>query len=367
MDGSHIAQRRLANQGITSPRFGSPEAVVGWLGAVQAQEYDVAKWSLGQRAIAETDVSVERALAEGRILRTHALRPTWHFVLPADIRWLLGLTAPLTRRMMSYYDQRLELDAATYHRSNALIEQALSETPVLTRSEVAALLAVGGIEASGQRLAHLMFDAELSCLVCSGPRRGKQQTYALLSERAPNAKSLTRDESLAELARRFFSSHGPATSRDFASWTGLTIGDARRALAMLGSDAESCEVDGRTYWRAGEQEAAGLDTIASQRAHLLQGYDEYIMGYSESRDVFGYGGRGTLPPGWRPMTHAVIVDGLVAGHWRRTVTPKLVTVDLQLYRQLRMREHDDVEAAVERYGAFAGVPAAIGGIEQPAG
>ena len=361
MDPLDIARQRLANHGITSPRFESAEAVVGWLGAVQAQEYDVAKWSLGQRSVAETDASVEQALGEGRILRTHALRPTWHFVLPADVRWLLELTAPLTRRMMSYYDRQLELDEATYTRSNALIEQALTRAPALTRNEVVAVLSAGGIHASGQRLAHLLFNAELSCLICSGPRRGKQHTYALLSERAPAAESLTRDESLAELARRFFSSHGPATAKDFATWSGLTISDARKALGMLGSAAGSHDLDGRTYWQAGDPALLPPDP---PRAHLLQGYDEYIMGYSESRDVFGYGALGSLPSR-PPMTHALLIDGRVAGHWRRKVTSEAVTIDLQLYRDLTTAEQEAADTAVQRYGAFAGRPASVGSVDRP--
>jgi winged helix DNA-binding protein len=358
-----IATQRLANHGISAPRFESPEALVGWLGAVQAQEYDVAKWSLGQRSVSETDATVEQALAEGRILRTHVLRPTWHFVTPRDIRWLLELTAPRVRRLIAYYDRLLEIDESLRKRSYSLIERALLEAGKLTRAEVAKVLSAGGIDASGQRLSHFLFHAELSCVICSGPRKGKQHTYALFAERAPAAQSMPRDDSLAELARRFFASHGPATPKDFSTWCSLTLTDARKALAMLGPEAESFEADGRTYWQAAEAARPGAE---APRAHLLQGYDEYIMGYSESKDVLRDESWGNGPAGQRPpFTHALIIDGTVAGHWRRNVAPKAVAIDLQLYRPLTAEELQEVDDAVQRYAGFIGLPVSIGSVQQP--
>ena len=353
----------MARQGITVPRFESAGAVVGWLGAMQAQEYDVAKWSLGQRTAAESDASVEQALADGRILRTHVLRPTWHFVLPADIRWLVELTAPRIRRAMAYYDRQLEIHGATLARSNRLIIDALERAGSLTRGELAKVLAIGGIEASGQRLGHLMFHAELGCLVCSGPRKGKQHTYALLERRAPSAMSLPADEALAALTRRFFTGHGPATPKDMAVWASLTITEARRGLEMLGGEVQTLEVAGRMYWLLGETPPPVDD---APRAHLLQGYDEYIMGYNETKDVIGAGGGGWIAPGRPPMTHALMIDGQITGHWRRNQSPRAVTIDLQLYRALEAWEHESVEAAVQRYGAFVGLPASVGAIDQPA-
>ena len=363
MDHSDIARLRLARHGITAPRFQSPEAVVRWLGAVQSQEYDVARWSLGQRTKTESDASVEQALSDGRILRTHVMRPTWHFVLPEDIRWLVELTAPRIRRTLAYYDRQLELDEATFTRSDSLIVAALTDAGSLTRNEIARVLSAGGIEATGQRLGHLMFHAELGCLVCSGPRKGKQHTYSLLAARAPNAKSLPRDEALAALARRFFSSHGPATPKDFAVWANLTLTDARRGLEMLAGAVETLTVDGRSYWLLGESTPPDAD---APRAQLLQGYDEYIMGYNETKDVFGYGSTGYIRAGLPPMTHALVIDGRVAGHWRRTQTPKAITVDLQLYRRLNPTDLAATETAIQRFGNFVGMPASIGTVDQPA-
>ncbi len=216
MDFGH---RRLHNQLLIQHPFDQPNEVVAWLGAVQAQEYGHAKWALGMRLPGATDVDVERAIAEGSILRTHVMRPTWHFVTSADIRWMLELTGPRVHALNAYYYRQQGLDDALFARSNAVLAKALAGGNYLTRPELQAALAGAGIVADGGlRASYLMMRAELDMLICSGPRRGKQFTYALLDERAPAASSLPRDEALAELTRRYFTSHGPATLKDFAWW-----------------------------------------------------------------------------------------------------------------------------------------------------
>ena len=180
-----VARARLHSQRLVGAPLATPEEVVGWLGAVQAQDYAGAKWAVAQRAAGCSDADVEQACRDGRILRTHVLRPTWHFVLPDDMRWMLALTAPRVRAAMAYYDRKLGLDEAVFRRTQALLAKALVGGQARTREELARTLAAAGIEASGQRLGHIMMRAELDALVVSGPRRGKQFTYALLDERAP--------------------------------------------------------------------------------------------------------------------------------------------------------------------------------------
>ena len=353
---------RLARQGITVPRFESAEAVVRWLGAVQSQEYDVARWSLGQRAIGESDASVEHALAEGRILRTHVMRPTWHFVSPEDIRWMVELSGPRIRRAMAYYDRQLDLDAKTLARCHKAIVTALADAGSMTRAQAGAALSAAGIEASGQRLGHILMHAELACLVCSGPRKGKQQTYALFDQRVPGSPSLPRDEALAELTRRFFTGHGPASAKDFSVWANLTLSDVRRGLEMLGPEVDSFAAGGFTLHLIDKTPLPAQDP---PRGHLIQGYDEYIMGYYETKAVFGYGSFGSVLDGGRTLTHALLIDGRVVGHWRRNQAPRALAIDLQLYRRLDGTEIQAVEAAIERYGEFVGLPASLGAIQTP--
>ena len=266
-----ISTRRLRNQRITRTGFAAPEQVVDWMGAVQAQEYEPATWALALRMKGNpVRTDIETAFEEGRILRTHVMRPTWHFVTPEAIRWLLDLTGPCVQRRMAVYNRRLELDPPTMTRAAKIFERALRDRQFLTRTELGERLRRAGLEATTMRLAHLAMHAELEGVICSGPRRGRQFTYGLIAERAPDARRLERDEALAELARRFLRSHGPATVRDFVWWSGLATADAKRGFEACRAASEA--VDGLTYWSVESSRAGALRDAA---AHLLPIYDEY--------------------------------------------------------------------------------------------
>ena len=243
-----IAVQRLYNQHITGPKLASPEAVVRWLGAVQSQDYAGAKWSLGQRMDGVTDAAIDEAFAKGAILRTHVLRPTWHFVTADDILWILELTAPRVHALNAYYYRQLELDTNVLDRSHTIIEQSLRGGIQLTRPELGAALAKAGIVAETLRLTYIVMHAELDGVICSGALRGKQQTYALVADRVPNAKRMPRDEALAELTHRYFTGHGPITLKDYVWWSGLSASDARSGLEMNKHRLSSETVEGQTYW-----------------------------------------------------------------------------------------------------------------------
>ena len=354
-----ISERRLENQRLTRVVPGRPADVVSWLGAVQAQEYDAAKWAIGLRLPDGTvDADVEAAFNEGRILRTHVMRPTWHFVAPGDIHWLLALTAPRVQRAMSPYNQRLELDSRTLTRGVAIVERALRDRCYLTRSEVGERLQRGGLGMAGQRLAQLMMHAELERVICSGPRRGRHSTYALLAERAPDARSMSRDEALATLGQRFFRSHGPATVRDFVWWSGLTTTDAKRALEMIAARRE--DIGGRSYWTYGP---APRGAVRDDVAHVLPIYDEYLVAYRD-RDAVPHGPSTLASSGPRPVTfqHAIILRGQVAGTWRTTRRAGEISMHAIPLRRLGRAERGAVGQAVRRYERFvsAGVTLTIG-------
>lgn len=361
MTRQEIARYRLHTQRLASPPLGTPAGVVGWLGAMQAQEHVVAKWSVGQRAAGVREAAVDRALADGTILRTHLLRPTWHFVLPADVRWMTALTGPRVHAVNASWYRKFGVDDALAARSRALLAGALANGRHLTREGVAALLAAHGIAAAGLRLGYLLMRAELDLVVCSGAPEGKHHTYALFDERVPGAPPLPRDEALAELTRRYFASRGPATVRDFVWWSGLTVADAKRGLAAAGPHLERLTTGDRTYWVApppsGPPSPAG-PADPEPAAHLLQGYDEYVIAYRESKDVFNAAGlAGRVPAGGTPFTHAVVVDGQVAGHWRRLPRARAITIEVQPVRVLAAAERDALDDAVARYGRFVGMTA----------
>jgi hypothetical protein len=340
-----ITDQRLHNQRITRPGPKGPEKLVAWMGAVQAQEYGPAKWGLAVRSPrGTTDAAVERAIEDGRILRTHLLRPTWHFVTAADIRWMLELTGPHVHRTMSSYDRQLGLSAEVMTRATEVIERALGDRQYLTRRELGAHLERAGLPGRSRELAHIAMYAELEGVICSGPRRGKQFTYALLAERAPGARRLPRDEALAELAKRYFRSHGPATIRDFVWWSGLKTADARRALEM--NPARSHEVDGIRYWTIGR--SAGRDSGRST-VHLLPVYDEYLVAYRDHQAV----PRPAYVLG--SFQHALVIAGQVAGTWRTLPGEKGLVVSVTALRRLTRAERRGLAEAVERYEKFLGV------------
>lgn len=347
-----IALRRLASQHLTKPPLTDPAEVVRVLGAVQAQDYGGAKWALGMRTRGSTDASIERAFADGSILRTHVLRPTWHFVTPADIRWMLELTGPRVKATMAYYDRKLELDDALFRRSNAAIARALRDGNQLTRTEIAEVLRRAGVPAKGsQRLGHLLLRPELDGLICSGARRGKQFTYALLEERAPAAPAMSRDESLLELTRRYFATRGPATANDFAWWSGLTVADAKRGAEMAALEREV--IDDRTYW---SDPSAPVSRSRAAGALLLPNYDEYFIGFKD-RSAIGQrlALREAASFGDALFAHIVVVGGQVVGGWKRTVGKGVVAVHLRLLTRLTPKERRAVDAAAGRYGSFLGV------------
>jgi hypothetical protein len=331
--------------------------MVRWLGAVQAQDYAGAKWALGQRIVGATEAAIERAFETGAILRTHVLRPTWHFVTPADIRWMLALTAPRIHALSAFIYRKLELDAPTLRRSATVLTKSLRGSRHLTRAELGAALTRAGISTSdGIRLGYLMFHAELEGLICSGPRRGKQFTYALLEERVAPAKAFTREESLAELARRYFTSHGPATVHDFACWSGLTLKDCRQGVALLGTVLERDEIAGATYHFSPRTLPAKK---SRPRVHLLPNYDEYFIGFKDRSAIGQRIRRAEASTSSRAfLAHILTVDGQVIGGWKRDVTKSEVVIALELVTPLTTAEGRAVKAEVERYRAFLGLPAA---------
>ena len=337
---SRLLEDRLRNQQLAGSECRTAEAVVAHLGAVQAQDYTGAVWALGMRAPGLVDADVEASFTAGRILRTHVLRPTWHFVVPADIRWMLALSGPLVQARMRPYDKPLELDARTYARARALIERALEGGRHLTREELSGALRRGRIDATGQRLAHLVMHAELEGSICSGPRRGKQFTYALLAERAPRARTLPREEALIRLARRYFASHGPATLRDFVWWSGLRVRDAALGAALGKVDVL----------------ASAPERSRAVGAHfLLPNYDEYLIAYRDRAAVVDADRSRNL--GFASgYPHQLVLDGRVAGSWRRQMTGGSVTVVAKPFNPLDKRQLRAMAAQAEACGRFFGRP-----------
>jgi hypothetical protein len=326
-----IASTRLANQQIAGSAFTKVNELIRHMGAIQAQDYAMAKWAIGKRLPHATDDSVEAAIAKGEILRIHLLRPTWHLVAADDIHWLLALTAPNIAASMRSRHNDLGLTMPVIMKCNRIIEKALATRGALTRDEIAHLLMNKGIPTTdNNRLSHILLCAELEGLVCSGPRRGTALTYALLAERVPVRATLTREEALAETARRYFTSRGPATIGDFVWWSGLHVGEAKRAVELVRRSLTSEVVGPSTYW-CGDSDVHTKD--GGRGVHLLPAFDEYLIAYKDRSAVLpkAHQQRTVSSNGiFRPI---VVVDGEVAGLWRRTTVNRDLIVQVDLFNK----------------------------------
>ena len=365
MDGASIASQRLRNQHIaTGAALESAADVVAELGAVQAQDYAGGLWAVGLRTANATALEVERALAGRSILRTWPMRGTLHFIAAADARWMLDLLGPRVILAIKPRMLQLELDDAVLARSRKLVTRALAGNRQMPRRDLYARLEAAGISTSGGRGVHIMLRLALEGLICFGARERKQHTVALLDEWAPGARTMARPESLAELARRYFTSHGPATRRDFAWWSGLKAADVTEAIHLARAHLVRDVNDGEETWCGAASPRASDEALAA--AYLLPPFDEYTVAYKDRTAVLHpkYAGRaqsgGMLSP-------AIVVGGRVVGTWKRTTSRDGVTVTPAFFTRPTAAERRLVAAAAERYGRFLGVPVLLARSPKAAG
>jgi hypothetical protein len=353
LDPLAIVRRRLHEQRLTGTPFATAAAAVAFSGAVQAQEYAEALWALAMRTRDHDAAAVAAASDRGEILRTHVLRPTWHFVAAADLGWMLRLTG---RRIIDKDAGRMRslgLDAGTLAAIHEALAVTLADGDPRTRAELATALRAAGIDTSGQRIAHAVMHAELSGVLCSGPRRGAHHTYVPFDSVVGPAPDRSRADDVAALVLRYFESHGPATLRDFAWWSGLTIADGKAGVVAAGERlAATSDEHGRT-WFAAASASAGAPP-ARCGAHLLGTYDETLVAYRDLRTVDADGS-----PAAVLHQRAVVVDGRFAGTWKRRLTRSEVVVELALRAPPDGAQQRALRAAADRYGAFAGLPARL--------
>ena len=353
MDNSEIAHWRLQNQRLSSTTFTTAQEVVTYLGAVQSQDYAGAKWAIGQRMVEASDAALDQAFNDGSILRTHVLRPTWHFVSPEAIRWMLKLTAPRVHAANALMYRQLELNRAILKKSYKILEKSLRGNQQLTRTELASALSNARIQAEGVRLGYIMMSAELDGIVCSGGRRGKQFTYALIEERVPPVKEISLEGALTELMKRYFSTRSPATLQDFTWWSGLTMSDAKRGIEIIAAEFQRQETNGQTYWFP----HASLNGKAkSPTVYLLPNYDEYFIGFKDRSAIGELATRANIEKNDPSLfAHIIILDGQVAGGWKRRLEKQKVLVEIQPIAKFSSEEKQAIAAAVEKYGRFLGL------------
>jgi hypothetical protein len=357
MRGFDIALMRLRNQHVALAQFERPADIVKWQGAVQAQDYLGALWAVGLRMKNASEADIEQALVDKSILRTWPMRGTLHFVPVADARWMLKLLTPrIVQGSARRMHQQLELDEATFTRSKKLFVKSLQGGRQLSRQALYRVLEAAGISAAANRGLHILSRLAQDGLICFGAREGKQQTFALLEEWAPTAKSMARDEALAELASRYFTSHGPATLQDFAWWTGLKISDATAAFDIIKSQFIQEKIDGKSYMFSPVMPAV---TDRKPMVHLLPAFDEYTVAYKDRSAILNLANTNQWSSGYGILNPTIIVDGQVVGNWKRSFIKESVTITPDSLVELSQRKTRAVAAAANRYGAFLGAPVVL--------
>ncbi|MDR1332324.1 MAG: winged helix DNA-binding domain-containing protein [Tannerella sp.] len=348
---SGMEDLRIRSHQLGNPRHDDPEKLVAWMGAIQAQDCSMSKWALGVRLRSATIGAVDAALHKAKIVRTHVLRPTWHLVAAADVRWMLQLSGERIRASSASRDRILEITEGLYSTCNRLIEKALEGNRHLTRQELAAELAGAGIAVNTSRMIHFMMRAEVEGLVCSGIDRGNRQTYALIDERIPPAKTLHRDEALAALATKYFRSHSPAGLPDFAWWSGLSAGDARQAVHLIQSQLLTVRFHEKSLFV--HQSCAG-EPDAPDTFHFLPAFDEYVIAYKD-RTVVLEAEHHAKAFSKNGIFHPVIVsNGRIAGTWQKAATKNRITVK-PVFFEAAEPDEDRIKAAEDRYRAFFAV------------
>jgi len=351
MNLNDIALLRVVNQQIAAPQFKTVKEVVGWMGAVQAQDYNMCKWAVGVRLPGTTDKAVESAIDSGEIIRTHVLRPTWHLVSSADIYWMLELSAPQIKTAMRSRDKGLGLDEVVLKKSNKIIEKLLSKGEHLTRDELIKQLTSAGFESDNNRMAHLLMHAEIEGIAGSGKIKNGKQTFALLTEIIPKTKPLKIDEAAAKLAKRYFASHGPATLYDFVWWSGLTVKVCRQALEDVKSDFVSDSISDETYFFSSN---LTIPKIENDQIFLLPAFDEYLISYKNRTAVLPFENHSKAVSNNGIFRPFIIQNGQVIGIWKRKIKNDKVILNTEFFTSASASMKKLITERFATYAQFIG-------------
>jgi hypothetical protein len=347
MTNRDILFQRLYNQQIAETKFKTAQEIVSYMVAMQAQVWEMAKWAIGLRLPGSVNTDIENAFNRGDILRTHVMRPTWHFVTPNDIHWLLALTAPRVNAFNATYYKKMELDEKVFKKTNKVLIKILQGKKQLDRNEIKEAFTKNKIQTNDLRFMLLLMQAELAGLICSGARKGKQFTYALLDELVPMHKPFMREEALAELVKRYFITRGPATIQDFVWWSGLTVRDAKEGLAINKSLFQYEKLNGIEYIF----KPVSIDDKGKiQSTFILPDYDEYGISYKD-RSIISDPKNKTSDE--TRSIHNVIIDGVVGGVWEKN-SKKKNQLDVTIFKPLSVKKQRSLSKAITRYSVFSG-------------
>ncbi|MDB5182976.1 MAG: prevent-host-death protein [Candidatus Saccharibacteria bacterium] len=350
-----LVKLRLQSQHISGVDFKTPHDVARHMGAMQAQDYNGALWAIGLRTKDATLKDVEQAILNREIVRTWPMRGTLHFVAAEDIRWMLKLTAPRQIAAQAGRRRNLELPDDEIQKAKGVLESVLSKHAYLSRHDLLEFLEKSGIKTAGQRGIHILLYWAQSGLICFGPHIGKQPSFALLENWVPKVKELSREESLAELTKRYFTSHGPATLKDYMWWSSLIAKDAKEGLELAKKDLTKEVIEDKTYYFS-----SALKTSPKPATYLLPGFDEYMLGYTDRSAILHTDHAQKVVPGNNGMfLSTVVINGQIAGLWKKVPRAKSINIQLIPFTSFTSAQKQQIETAAKRYSDFIGTPVTI--------
>ena len=339
-----VSKCRLLNHQLTAGKFKKPNDLVAWMGALQAQDYAMATLAVGIRVPGTTDKTIETAIDRGEIIRTHVLRPTWHLVSAKEAGWMLDLTAPHIKASLRSRHRELQLTPEIFKRGLKIMEKALSADEYLTREELVHRLEKGKVVTHDQRAAHIRLYGELDKIICSGPQRGKKNTYALFARRILKTRKLTREEALIRLIAQYFTSHGPATLQDLIWWSGLPVADARKGIELIKNDFHSQKIGAQTYWF--KDVPAGLGS-ATNSIHLLPAFDEFIIAYKDRTACLPAKNQSIAISSNGIFRPVIVYNGQVIGLWKRTTAKNKTLIETQLFSATTARQNKNLKQLIK--------------------
>jgi hypothetical protein len=367
MDYSDFINFRLATQHI---HYGldTPEEVLESMGAIQAQDYTASLWAIGLRCKEGTTIKdIERAINERKIARTWLMRGTIHFAASKDIHWMLKLFAPRLLHTAMMRDQHLGLSNNTVEKTKMLFYNSLKKEKQLTRKEMYKVLEKAGIPSKNNLGYHMLYRAAWDGLICFGPYLGKEQTFVLMDDHIKERHALSAEQANAELAKRYFQSHGPATIKDYVWWSGLTVKDAKAGIEKAESVIKEEVINGKIYYMP--KKIPKLNN--TQSVHLLPAFDEYLVSYADREAMLGNPQmqralNGTLNTGKVSIIHSngtfvpvIVVDGEVVGTWSRKIIKEKLTITLKQYVKLDNVQLREAKEEAKKYGNFFGLETTV--------
>ncbi len=349
MNRSELLNIRLYNQLLLSHEIGDPHEIVSWMGAMQSQALDMAKWAIGTRLENRNVKDIDEALNAGKIIRTHILRPTWHFVSAEDIHWMFDLSNPRLKPIYRSYAKTFGADESLIYRAVPVLERGLMGGKHLTKQEIGDTLLEQDIILDDGHLQLTISYAEMEGILINGRLKGNKQTFTLFEEWVPRRKTMSKEEALECLARRFFTSHGPATIDDFVWWSGLTMTQCRQAIEMIKADFICETINGRDFWMKNDVKNPPAD---ENYALLLPPFDEFVVSYKDRSEIIDDTHYGKVMTKNGLFSPTIILNGEIIGSWRKVTQKGSPRIELSFFEKTPKRKQDLFKSEIKHLESF---------------